>query len=124
MKCPKCSGAMSPVSYEGIEVDRCTQCGGLWFDMLEAEDLKKLSGSEAIDTGDKGKGKDQNRIERIKCPKDSAAMLKMVVNGQPHIWYESCPVCFGTYFDAGEFKDFKAETFMDTVKAVFGKERK
>ena len=124
MKCPKCSGAMSSVSHQGIEVDRCTKCGGLWFDMLEAEDLKKLSGSEAIDTGDKKTGKDQNKIGKIKCPKDSATMLRMVVNGQPHIWYESCPVCYGTYFDAGEFKDFKAETFMDTVKAVFGKERK
>ena len=124
MKCPKCSGAMSSVSHQGIDVDRCTKCGGLWFDMLEAEDLKKLSGSKAIDTGDKKAGKEQNKIGKIKCPKDSAAMLRMVVNGQPHIWYESCPVCYGTYFDAGEFKDFKAETFMDTVKAVFRKERK
>jgi Zn-finger nucleic acid-binding protein len=51
-------------------------------------------------------------------------MIRMVVNGQPHIWYEGCPVCHGTYFDAGEFKDFKAETFIDTVKAIFRTERK
>jgi hypothetical protein len=51
-------------------------------------------------------------------------MLRMVVNGQPHIWYEACPVCYGTYFEAGEFKDFKSENFMDTVKAIFPKERK
>lgn len=91
MKCPKCSGAMSSVSHQGIEVERCTKCGGLWFDMLEAEDLKKLSGSEAIDTGGQKTGKDQNKIEKIKCPEDSATMLRMVVNGRPHIWYESCP---------------------------------
>jgi Zn-finger nucleic acid-binding protein len=48
----------------------------------------------------------------------------MVVNDQPHIWYEACPVCYGTYFDAGEFRDFKAETILDTVKDVFRKERK
>jgi Zn-finger nucleic acid-binding protein len=115
---------MSPVSHQDIEVDRCAKCGGLWFDLLEAEDLKKLGGSEAIDTGDTRTGKVQNKIGKIKCPKDSAMMIRMVVNGQPHIWYEGCPVCHGTYFDAGEFKDFKAETFIDTVKAIFRKERK
>lgn len=124
MKCPKCSGAMSPIRYQDIEVDRCAQCGGLWFDMLEAEELKALSGSDAIDTGSEGTGKVQNKVGKIKCPKDSATMIRMVVNGQPHIWYEGCPVCHGTYFDAGEFKDFKAETFIDTVKAIFRSERK
>jgi Zn-finger nucleic acid-binding protein len=115
---------MTAVSHQGIEVDRCTKCGGLWFDMLEAEDLKKLGGSEAIDTGSRKTGKEQNRIGRIKCPRDSAPMVRMVVNDQPHIWYEACPVCYGTYFDAGEFRDFKAETILDTVKDVFRKERK
>ena len=124
MKCPKCSSAMEAVTFQGVEVDRCTKCAGLWFDMLEAEDLKQLSGSEAIDTGSPETGKEHNKIEDIKCPKCGATMLQMVVNGQPHIWYESCPVCHGTYFDAGEFKDFKTETFMDKVKAIFGAGRK
>jgi len=115
---------MQPVSHHGIEVDRCTKCEGIWFDMLEAEDLKKLSGSEAIDIGSVKVGEEQNNIGKITCPKDSASMLRMVVNGQPHIWYEACPVCYGTYFDAGEFTDFKAETFMDTVKALFNEERR
>lgn len=123
MKCPKCSSAMQSVSYQGVDVDRCTKCAGLWFDMLEEEDLKQLSGSEAIDTGSAKTAKEQNKIGKIKCPKCTASMLRMVVNGQPHIWYEACPVCYGTYFDAGEFKDFKAETFIDTVKAIFSKER-
>ena len=115
---------MKPVTYQGIEVDRCTHCAGLWFDMLEAEDLKKLSGSEVIDIGSTSIGKKENKIDRVECPKDSVSMLRMVVSGQPHIWYEACPICYGTYFDAGEFRDFKAETFMDMVRSVFNRERK
>jgi len=115
---------METVSYRSVEVDRCTRCAGLWFDMLEEEDLKLLSGSEVIDSGNTGTGKKQNKTGNIKCPKCSVAMLRMVVDRQPHIWYESCPVCYGTYFDAGEFKDYKAETFMDKVKDIFSKERK
>ena len=65
MKCPKCSAAMESVSYQGIEVDRCTKCAGLWFDMLEAEDLKKLSGSESIDIGSAKTGKAQDRKDKV-----------------------------------------------------------
>lgn len=124
MKCPKCSEAMQALVQDGVEVDRCTACGGIWFDILEAEDLKRLRGSETIDSGSELTGKEQNKIDAIKCPRDSAAMLRMVVSGQPHIWYEACPVCHGTYFDAGEFKDFKTESFIDSVRAAFNKERK
>lgn len=124
MKCPKCSSAMETVSYRTVEVDRCTKCAGLWFDLLEAEDLKMLSGAEVIDSGNAVAGKTRNKTGNIKCPKCSVDMLRMVVNEQPHIWYESCPVCYGTYFDAGEFTDFKTETFMDRVRDVFSRERK
>ncbi len=65
MTCPKCEGAMEPVEFEGIEVDRCTKCGGLWFDLLEHEDLKALEGSEAIDTGDAAKGRERDEQKRV-----------------------------------------------------------
>jgi hypothetical protein len=42
VKCPKCNEAMEQVVFESVAVDRCTGCFGLWFDALEAEDLKKL----------------------------------------------------------------------------------
>jgi Zn-finger nucleic acid-binding protein len=94
---------MESVSYQGVEVDRCPSA--LVYGSTCSEDLKKLSGSESIDIGSAKTGKVQDKIGKIKCPKCAASMLRMVVNGQPHICYEACPVCYGTYFDAGEFKD-------------------
>ncbi len=44
----------------------------------------------------------------------------MVVAGQPHIAYESCGFCHGVFFDAGEFKDFREETFGEKLRASFG----
>ena len=55
-----------------------------------------------------------------RCPKDQQPLFVMVVAGQPHISYESCGVCHGVFFDAGEFKDFKEETFGERLRAVFG----
>lgn len=123
MRCPKCSGAMQAVLFEGIQIERCAQCSGLWFDRLEAEELKRLSGSEAIDIGSDETGQAQNRIDRIDCPNCAVALVRMVVNGQPHIWYEACSICGGSYFDAGEFRDFKRWSLSDSFKAMFSTAR-
>jgi len=113
MKCPKCQGTLEPVVYAEIEVDRCTDCKGIWFDSLEAQTLKKIKGSESIDIGNPEVGRKLNKLGDINCPKCATQMTKMVDNHQPHLWYEKCPVCYGIWFDAGEFKDFKEEGLRD-----------
>jgi Zn-finger nucleic acid-binding protein len=106
---------MEPVEYQGIQVDRCNGCGGLWFDLLEQEDLKGLKGSEAIDPGRPGEGAKHDAQARVLCPRDQTRMLPMVDPAQPHIWIESCPVCHGAFFDAGEFKDYKELTLLERL---------
>ena len=124
MNCPKCESAMETVTCHDFQVDRCTNCKGIWFDMLEAEHLKEIEGSENIDIGDPKTGKEYNKVEHISCPECHEPMLRMVEKGQPHIWYESCPVCYGLFFDAGEFKDFKEETILDFFRDLLVHERK
>lgn len=123
MICPKCRGDMEKVVFEHVEVDRCNKCEGIWFDMLEHEELKNLKGSEAIDSGDPEKGKKFNAVDLIDCPKCNSRMIRMVDSKQPHIWYESCGVCHGLFFDAGEFTDFKDYSFLDILKKMRAKER-
>lgn len=124
MNCPKCDHPTEQVRRGSIEVDRCTNCKGIWFDMLEAEHLKAAEGSEAIDIGDPKVGDEYDKIDRINCPKCTEPMLRMVDAQQPHIWYEACPVCYGLFFDAGEFRDFKEESVMDFFRDLFAKERR
>ncbi len=124
MKCPKCQGNLEPVVYADVEVDRCADCNGIWFDSQEAQTLKQIEGSEAIDTGDPKIGSKFNAIEDINCPKCKAKMTKMVDLKQSHIWYEKCPICYGIWFDAGEFKDYKQEDIQDIFKGIFSGERR
>ena len=35
MQCPKCAGQTEIATYDETKVDRCTRCGGLWFDTGE-----------------------------------------------------------------------------------------
>jgi Zn-finger nucleic acid-binding protein len=107
MECPKCQARMEVVRFEDTEVDRCVRCGGLWFDVLEQEQLSGRPGSEAIDSGPAWMASMHDAQVKVLCPVDGALMIRMVDATRPHIWVESCPLCRGTFFDAGEFTDFK-----------------
>lgn len=124
IKCPKCQASLEAVVYANIEVDRCTDCKGIWFDSLEAQKLKEIEGSESLDIGDPAAGSKYNEMGDVNCPKCHTKMTKMVDLHQPHIWYEKCPVCYGIWFDAGEFKDYKEEGFRDFFKDLFSRERR
>ena len=124
MDCVKCKSLMASVTYGGIMVERCAGCKGIWFDMLEQEDLKKIKGSESIDVGDPAAGRRMNEAEPYLCQRCGGKMIRMVDPEQPHIWYESCSGCYGVFFDAGEFKDFKEKTAADFFRRLTARERK
>ena len=107
MECPKCQAQMEVVVFQDIEVDRCIRCGGIWFDVSENEELRERTGSEAVDTGPTWQAAMHNVQEKVFCPRDAALMSRMVNKARPELWVEACPVCHGTFFDAGEFTDFK-----------------
>lgn len=117
MKCPRCSSAMETVQVEDIQIDRCTECGGLWFDEFELADLMAKKGAEGVDTGHANK-LNQHSQARLDCPKCSTPMLRMVDAQQPHIWYETCEECGGSFFDAGEFRDLKRHNLLGLIKDV------
>jgi len=99
----------------GVTVDKCVDCHGIWFDVGEAEILKTKWMSEYIDDGSTAVGKANNTIRDIDCPRCSVRMTQVSDPKQKHLQYEACEA-HGMYFDAGEFKDFKYETLMDTFR--------
>ena len=124
MRCPKCRADMEQVDVEGIEVDRCTICSGIWFDAGEMDLLKNKQAAAAIDIGDAKTGKQSNAIDSYQCPRCSGAMVKVVDPRQTHIWYETCSACHGSYLDAGELRDMSSVTISDFFKDLIVPERK
>ena len=41
MKCPKCGMDLVTVQFQGVSIDRCTSCGGTYFDAGELEQVMK-----------------------------------------------------------------------------------
>ena len=117
MNCPKCKAIMKPLVVEGVEVDRCTACHGLWFDNLEDQRLRKLSVAMQIDTGDAKVGAKMDDMSHIHCPRHpETLMTHLQIVDQPHIKIESCPFCYGTFFDAGEFVDFSHISVAEMIR--------
>ena len=129
LKCPKCGAQMGKVTVQSVVIDRCTSCRGLWFDALEHERLSEIEGSEDVDAPQGSPATGAAAAPgaptpsgigdaKMQCPVCHTRMIRMADRRQPHIKYESCTVCHGVFFDAGEFRDFKEKTVVEWFKGL------
>lgn len=47
MECPKCHGAMRSYERNGITIDQCTECRGVFLDRGELDHLISMEGAQA-----------------------------------------------------------------------------
>jgi len=118
IRCPKCRADMEQVRVDGVEIDRCVHCHGIWFDAGEAEVLNTKEAATVIDTGTTREGKRYNLVDHYNCPRCGGEMLQRVDPQQTHIQYETCADCDGSFFDAGEFLDLSQLTISDYIKRL------
>ncbi len=116
-KCPKCDHGMEEVSHDGIVIERCTHCQGLWFDTDEVDQLRSSEGGHALDTGDPEEGWKWDTVDEVDCPHCGKKMEKTAAEGQRHIWIEVCHE-HGMFLDAGEFTDYKDKTLLDFFRGL------
>jgi PAT family beta-lactamase induction signal transducer AmpG len=105
IRCPKCRSDMEQVSYEGVEIDRCRDCKGLWFDAGEIEALNDRKAAAELDTGSVATGRNLDAIQDYDCPRCGEVMTSTADARQPHISFETCSACQGSFLDAGELRD-------------------
>ena len=102
MNCPKCSEQeLSSQGLRGIELDRCSQCQGVWFD--EAE-LGRLIDDQAV--GGRSLGGRDSGLDRHpgQCPRDGTALLRVYSKWNRSVVLDRCPECRGVWLDGGEFQ--------------------
>jgi Zn-finger nucleic acid-binding protein len=118
LTCPKCKAAMEVIKIEEVDIDRCTGCQGIFFDICEHKDLATLE-TEPFDAPMAHENSAMDKIDHIKCPVCKVDMLRLVAIKKRDIKYEKCPMCSGVYFDAGEFTEFKEEeTTWDVINKM------
>jgi Zn-finger nucleic acid-binding protein len=111
MKCPRCSKPLATTPYEGITVDECAGCKGVWVDDGELRAILDLR-DKTFTSQEIGavKGISQNAFGALKeekgkvgCPKCSAAMTQVNYAGSTGIVLDRC-ASHGLWFDASELE--------------------
>lgn len=49
MKCPKCGAGLTEIDYNGIKIDRCSSCEGVWLDTGELDAVADMARSAVLD---------------------------------------------------------------------------
>jgi Zn-finger nucleic acid-binding protein len=122
IQCPKCNAPMQPMQVEHTEVDRCTACEGLWFDALEERDVRAKESVDLLDPPGAVAHNGHNDRRRVDCPRCHTPMIRLLDRQTRTVWYESCPVCYGKFFDAGEFRAIQPRSLMDALRQLIGRE--
>lgn len=105
-------------TLDGMRIERCPQCFGIWFREDEHQRLRKVKGAEQIDTGPAELGRDFNGAIHVPCPECGEPMLRMAEPSQPHILIDCCDRGHGVFFDAGEYRDFRDRSVGDLFRRL------
>lgn len=90
IECPVCATPMEVERQGQTEVDVCPECGGLWLDGGELEQIVGAPVAPEV-----------AGAQYRKCPHCLRPMKRVVVGG---VHLEQCALCEGFYLDAGELK--------------------
>ena len=50
-KCPRCGGDLVEQHAENVKIDECSDCGGIWLDKGELEQLQRVNRSRGVSGG-------------------------------------------------------------------------
>lgn len=107
--CPRCRGSIEQVTPKGATLDRCTSCGGIWFDAgeltLSVEILRPLHADDFAH----GKPTD---VPCFRCP---GKKLLDVAFPKTDVRILACAGCTGSWLDRGKMEDLRA-----ALRAIVG----
>jgi Zn-finger nucleic acid-binding protein len=93
---------MNQFSVQGVTVERCSSCGGIWFD---ARELGQLLAEDAQHVASLRRGGDQGELggKRGFCPRDASELLRVYSSIDRSVILDACADCRGIWLDGGEF---------------------
>ena len=130
MDCPICRSAMITLELTDVEVDHCTNCGGIWLDSGEL-DLLLDDPEQARHLLHSFQQSTSGREPSRKCPICDRKMAEVIVGrSEPPLLIDKCPHSDGLWFDKGELEDILAHAQLDRdnriqrlLADVFSKDR-
>ncbi|OGV49037.1 MAG: hypothetical protein A2X49_14380 [Lentisphaerae bacterium GWF2_52_8] len=118
MKCPKCEKELARKKIDGIELEKCPGCSGIWFDFDELEELMKKEFQESLAAKDSTQ-KSLDNVSGI-CPRCGGnGKLIPVYDRINNIHIDSCKVCYGKWLDGSEYENLKNKSLIEIIRSIF-----
>lgn len=106
MQCPRTDGELKEVEVEGVKVDICASCGGVWFDAHELEKFDEVheeAGQKLLELMAQYQSDTTSHDQQLKNPKHpQIELVRRYYSPKQQIEIDECPVTGGIWLDAGE----------------------
>ncbi|NSW56804.1 MAG: zf-TFIIB domain-containing protein [Armatimonadetes bacterium] len=103
--CPRCSAELAPQSVGGVELDACSDCGGLWFDPGELGRLMQQGAGDARNAENLAEGRPSRAHGGgMACPRCGVTLYEFQYEHSPQVTLNACPECRGVWLDDGELQ--------------------
>ncbi len=107
MKCPVCKLSMLVVEWDGVEIDVCGDCGGVWLDSGELERLLGGEGKARDLLASLHPGEAAGEKPRA-CPSCGKRMEKARYGRGREVVVDRCRRHHGLWLDKGELEQLYA----------------
>lgn len=116
MNCPKCYKNLVLENYEGISIERCVECQGVWLDKGEIstiidkkeEVIPKEYTAEVLKKMYQGLKPAQLQAEKLDCPHCLSQLKPTNYDYKSGIIIDICPNGDGLWLDKGELEKIQA----------------
>jgi len=113
--CPQCHSALSSTQYEGVGVDWCRGCQGVWLDtgeLAKVVETREATISASIVEETRALARTGVPLEdssrRLQCPQCARVLSAINYDYSSGIILDRCPDGHGTWLDGGELAKVQA----------------
>jgi Zn-finger nucleic acid-binding protein len=106
--CPVCQQPLVAFELDGVEIDRCVRCEGLWLDAGELEWIAHMAHVPQGGLSEAASQAKGQRGSKGRCPRCRRRLRKVTLERPPGLEIDRCPQGDGLWFDRGEIEAFLA----------------
>lgn len=122
MNCPRCKTSLirsklTERLYQ-IEVDKCPECQGIWFEKGELNKISQVIEPRIIEF--RKIPNKEIQVEPIHCPScfSGVQLLKAEHPRDEHVIVDYCSECKGIWLDKGELEAIQQESWLQTIGRI------